>query len=99
MLKLKELKLLSKKELEENINILEEENLLINQDIKSIYKRINNRIWILWLIPIVGWIIFSLIKHKRQENQLYKKPLIELKTVLLKNEIRIEQIKIFLQNK
>ncbi|WP_031542801.1 hypothetical protein [Mesoplasma photuris] len=74
--------------LEEN-EILKSQNVEFEKIVKDINKKIISKFWLLWLIPIVGWVVFVAITSKRRLQPEFNDALVKVKTEIATNEFKI----------
>ncbi|ACU78294.1 hypothetical protein [Mycoplasma mycoides] len=84
------------KELLTNLKELLDNQILIHQnkikeyqlELKKTNKKILNKLWLWWLLPIIGMFIFFIIYNTRLQNPYYANQLVDIKVKITDLDIK-----------
>ncbi|QVJ96426.1 hypothetical protein I7634_00525 [Mycoplasma mycoides subsp. capri] len=84
------------KELLNNLKELLNNQILIHQnkikeyqlELKKTNKKILNKLWLWWLLPIIGMFIFFIIYNTRLQNPYYANQLVDIKVKITDLDIK-----------
>ncbi|ATZ18751.1 hypothetical protein ESOMN_v1c03690 [Williamsoniiplasma somnilux] len=80
----------SKKELIEENRVLKDQIIEFNKILKDLEKEMRKKIWLWMLLPLFGFIIFAFLLQKRKDSEKYAPALLNVKTEIVKNELKIK---------
>lgn len=78
---------------------LKSEHAQLMEKVKLIDRKVVGLLWLLWFIPIIGWVIYTMIFSKRKQSEEYLRLVIPIKEHIAMNEIQIMQNNIWIEKK
>ncbi|ATZ16348.1 hypothetical protein JN01_0611 [Entomoplasma freundtii] len=84
---------MTKKEIEEKILTLENQNKQFDKLLKQMEKKVTGHLRLLFFLPFFGFVIYQVALQKRKERSGFNRDAIEVKTEVIKNEYQILKLK------
>ncbi|WFQ90700.1 hypothetical protein MFERI13461_00108 [Mycoplasma feriruminatoris] len=79
-----DLKQLLNNQITNNQNKIKEHQL----ELKQTHRKILNKLWLWWLIPLIGMFIFFIVYNTKLQNPYYANQLVEIKVKITDLEIK-----------
>lgn len=84
---------MNKKEMLEQIAVLEIQNQEFNKIIRDLEKKVTKNLYWWFILPIAGFIVFEMLVQKRKKSEQWQNDSLLVKTELTKNEFQILKLK------
>ncbi|PPE06328.1 hypothetical protein [Mesoplasma corruscae] len=78
---------------------LKEEHKVLEAQIKAVEKKVIGFLWLFWFIPILGWVVYTVIYSKRKQSPEYLKVMLPIKEEITINELQVMHNNILIEKK